>query len=108
MTVENPPEVRVGDEVEVVLRGKVTTRTYDYFVVDGENSIAPVDEHVKSITVLTRPLPTTPGSVVRAQFPDDHVAWFLVLQDDGLWGDYSAEAVRENGYDLIFDAGNPR
>jgi hypothetical protein len=71
MTVSEAPSVRVGDEVEVVLRGEVTEVFSNRFRVGHEvgqrNTVYPDASHVKSIEKVVPPLPRfKTGTVVKA------------------------------------------
>ena len=77
---------KVGDEVEVVLRGKVTeVRPRDGYVIIGNPAVmgsvaldlsAP---HIVSVTRVRKPLPTEPDHVVAV----NGVRW--VLEAHGMW-----------------------
>jgi hypothetical protein len=109
---------QVGDEVDVVLRGKVRTNNpggYGPWILVPRGEDRPGGriyhfhkDDLTSVTKVTPPLPTTPGSVVRSRSPysdADAPERFIVLQDNGYWypGHWRPDHIKT--FDVIFDAG---
>lgn len=103
-------DMKPGDRVEVTMMGTVTAAnaglSYLYVTADGAERVNAFNLNAEGVKVrvLPRPLPTTPGSVVK------HVtSGPLVLNDNGDWGNhdfawYSDELAVED-WTLIYDAG---
>jgi hypothetical protein len=96
----------VGDEFEVVLRGKVT-QVYrsGNFNLAHENTIDANAKHVISVTKAVLPLPTTPGSVVKIG-----LSLIAMRHSGGMWltptgNSWIDEEISANGWTLIYDAG---
>jgi hypothetical protein len=90
----------VGDEVEVVLRGTVARAGMTWFAIADTNAIDADDPYVISVTKVTPPLPTTPGSVIRGGTDT------ALLTKTG-WVNQFRDGVdpRPGWWTLIYDAG---
>ncbi len=84
---------KVGDEVEVVLRGKVALATGGFWVESHRTGafIDSTQKHVVSVTRVRKPLPTEPGYAVEITSGNNLDVWALLTPDG--WRDNFGRAL---------------